>query len=68
MSDTLTKVATIKKLEIIIRPGKLDAVKKAKFPEDEAKRIEKDIQTATDKTIKDINDQVAKKEAELMTV
>ena len=29
MSDTLTKVATIKKLEIIIRPGKLDAVKKA---------------------------------------
>ena len=29
MPDTLTKVATIKKLEIIIRPGKLDAVKKA---------------------------------------
>ena len=29
MSDTLTQVATIKKLEIIIRPGKLDAVKKA---------------------------------------
>ena len=29
MSDTLTKVATIKKLEIIIRPGKLEAVKKA---------------------------------------
>ena len=29
MSETLTKVATIKKLEIIIRPGKLDAVKKA---------------------------------------
>src|ERR1041385_6386147 len=29
MSETLTRVATIKKLEIIIRPGKLDAVKKA---------------------------------------
>ena len=29
MSETLTKVATIKKLEIIIRPSKLDAVKKA---------------------------------------
>jgi nitrogen regulatory protein P-II 1 len=29
MSETLTKVATMKKLEIIVRPGKLDAVKKA---------------------------------------
>jgi nitrogen regulatory protein P-II 1 len=29
MSDTLTKVATMKKLEIIIKPGKMDAVKKA---------------------------------------
>ena len=29
MSDILTKVATIKKLEIIIRPGKMEAVKKA---------------------------------------
>lgn len=29
MSDTMTKVATLAKLEIIIKPGKLDAVKKA---------------------------------------
>jgi nitrogen regulatory protein P-II 1 len=29
MAETLTKVATFKKLEIIIKPGKLDAVKKA---------------------------------------
>ena len=51
-----------------IRREAMEAVKKAKLPEDEAKRTDKDIQTATDKTIKDINDQVAKKEAELMTV
>src|SRR5438046_1438624 len=29
MIETLTRVATMKKLEIIIKPGKLDAVKKA---------------------------------------
>src|SRR5476649_2825026 len=29
MSETLTKVSTAVKLEIIIKPGKLDAVKKA---------------------------------------
>src|SRR4051812_12497764 len=29
MLDTLTKVSTVKKLEIIIKPGKLEAVKKA---------------------------------------
>jgi ribosome recycling factor len=43
-------------------------VKKAKLPEDEAKRLEKDIQVATDKAIKDINDHVAGKEKELLTV
>src|SRR5271157_1478168 len=31
-----------------IRRDTLESVKKAKFPEDEAKRVEKDIQTATD--------------------
>ncbi len=51
-----------------IRHDTLDAVKKAKFPEDEAKRIEKDIQTATDKAIKDINDHLAAKEKELLAV
>jgi nitrogen regulatory protein P-II 1 len=29
MSETMTKVATLVKLEVIIKPGKLDAVKKA---------------------------------------
>src|ERR1017187_1153291 len=29
MPETFTKITTIKKLEIIIRPGKLEAVKKA---------------------------------------
>jgi ribosome recycling factor len=43
-------------------------VKKAKLPEDETKRLEKDIQTATDKAIKDINDHFAAKEKELLAV
>jgi ribosome recycling factor len=45
----------------------LEAVKKAKLPEDESKRLEKDIQAATDKSIKDINDHLAAKEKELLT-
>jgi ribosome recycling factor len=51
-----------------VRHDTLDAVKKAKFPEDEAKRIEKDIQTATDKAIKDIGDHFTAKEKELLAV
>jgi len=43
-------------------------LKKAKLPEDESKRLEKDIQAATDKTIKEINDHLARKEKELLTV
>jgi len=50
------------------RRDALEAVKKAKLPEDEAKRLEKDIQTATDKAIKDINDHLAAKEKELLSV
>lgn len=46
----------------------LEAVKKAKLPEDEAKRTEKDIQTATDKAITDINAHLAQKEKDLLTV
>jgi ribosome recycling factor len=46
----------------------LEAVKKAKLPEDDAKRTEKDIQTATDKAIADINSHLAKKEADLLAV
>jgi ribosome recycling factor len=51
-----------------VRRDGLEAVKKAKLPEDEGKRLEKDIQTATDKSIKDINDHLAHKEKELLTV
>ncbi len=50
-----------------IRRDGMETVKKAKLPEDEAKRVDKEIQIATDKSIKDINDNLAKKEAELMT-
>src|ERR1017187_5514829 len=38
-----------------VRRDALEAVKKAKLPEDETKRLEKDIQTATDRSIKEIN-------------
>ena len=51
-----------------LRRDALEAVKKAKPPEDEAKRLEKDIQTATDKAIKDIGDHLAHKEKELLSV
>ena len=55
-----------------IRRETMDALKKAqkdgKVTEDDLKRFEKEVQVATDKTIKDIGDHVAKKEAELLTV
>ncbi len=51
-----------------VRHGALDAAKKAKLPEDESKRLEKDIQAATDSSIKSINDHLAHKEKELLTV
>jgi len=50
-----------------VRRDQLEAEKKAKLPQDEGKRLEKDIQAATDRSIKDINDNLAKKEAELLT-
>ena len=53
-----------------VRNARRDAdekAKKAKLPEDEGKRLEKDIQTATDSAIKDINDHLAAKEKELLT-
>jgi ribosome recycling factor len=46
----------------------LEAVKKAKLPEDEAKRLEKDIQAATDKAIKEIGEHFTSKEKELLAV
>jgi len=51
-----------------VRHEILDALRKAKLPEDEAKRLEKDLQVATDKAIKDINDHLAAKEKELLAV
>jgi ribosome recycling factor len=51
-----------------VRRDALEALKRAKLPEDENKRLEKDIQVATDKVIKDINDHLARKEKELLTV
>lgn len=51
-----------------VRRDVLEQVKKAKLPEDEGKRLEKDIQGVTDKSIKDIETHLAAKEKELMTV
>jgi ribosome recycling factor len=55
-----------------VRRETMDALKKAqkdgKITEDDLKRFEKEVQTATDKTIKDIGDHLARKEKELLTV
>lgn len=51
-----------------VRRDGLEALKKAKLPEDDTKRLEKDIQTATDKFIAEINSHLAHKEKELLTV
>ena len=51
-----------------VRRDVMEQVKKAKLPEDENKRLEKEIQAATDKAIKDIETHLAHKEKELITV
>ena len=51
-----------------VRRDVLETLKKAKLPEDESKRLEKDIQTATDASIKSIGDHLAHKEKDLLTV
>ena len=54
-----------------VRNNRRDAnetAKKAKLPEDEMKRLEKDIQTATDKAIADINSHLAHKEKDLLSM
>jgi len=51
-----------------VRRDVLEALKKAKLPEDETKRLEKEIQVATDGSIKSINDHLAHKEKDLLTV
>jgi ribosome recycling factor len=51
-----------------VRRDVMESVKKAKLPEDESKRLEKDIQAATDKAIKDIGEHFTSKEKELLAV
>ena len=55
-----------------IRRDTMDSLKKSqkdgKITEDELKRFEKEVQVATDKTIKDIGDNLAKKEKDLLMV
>lgn len=51
-----------------IRRDGIEHGKKSKLPEDEMKRLEKDIQAATDKSITEINSHLAHKEKELLTV
>lgn len=51
-----------------VRRDVLESVKKAKLPEDETKRLEKDIQTTTDASIKSIADHLAHKEKDLLSV
>lgn len=51
-----------------IRRDCIEAAKKAKLSEDDTKRLEKDIQTATDKSISDVNAHLAQKEKDLLTV
>ena len=51
-----------------VRHGALDALKKAKLPQDESKRLEKEIQTATDRAIGEINTHLEHKEKDLLTV
>jgi ribosome recycling factor len=51
-----------------VRRDAIETAKKAKLPEDESKRLEKDIQVATDAAIKSIGDHLAHKEKDLLTV
>lgn len=55
-----------------IRRDTMEVLKKAKkdgkISEDDEKRLEKDVQTATDKAIKDIDSHLAHKEKDLLTV
>jgi ribosome recycling factor len=51
-----------------IRRDSLEALKKAGLPEDEMKRLEKEVQTHTDKFTKEVNDHLAHKEKELLSV
>jgi ribosome recycling factor len=51
-----------------VRRDAFDTAKKAKLTEDDSKRLEKEIQSLTDKSIKEINDHLAHKEKDLLGV
>lgn len=51
-----------------VRRDALEGVKKGKLPEDEAKRLEKEIQALTDASIAEINQHLASKEKDLLAV
>jgi ribosome recycling factor len=51
-----------------VRRDALETAKKAKLPEDESKRLDKDVQVITDAAIKSIGDHLAHKEKDLLTV
>jgi len=51
-----------------VRRDAIEHAKKAKLPEDDLKRLEKEIQNATDKAIADINAHLAHKEKDLLSV
>ncbi len=51
-----------------VRRDAMEAVKRAKLPEDQVNRSEKEIQALTDKSIKEINEHLASKEKELLAV
>lgn len=51
-----------------VRRDALETVRKAKLPEDEAKRVEKEVQGMTDSSIKNINEHLAHKEKDLLAV
>ena len=51
-----------------VRRDALETAKKAKLPEDESKRLDKDVQAITDAAIKSIGEHLANKEKDLLTV
>lgn len=51
-----------------VRRDALEGVKKGKLPEDETKRLEKEIQALTDASIAEINQHLASKEKDLLAV
>jgi ribosome recycling factor len=51
-----------------VRRDIMAAIDRAKLPEDQTNRLNKDVQAATDRSIKEINDHLANKEKDLLSV